>query len=99
MKVLVIHESPDTTKTTIVEMTELEYALFSRAQGVSQGSDCPEDYIADAMDWAFCKDPNLQEWCEHELSNTYFGTWVSFLEDDITDLTGVDKMITCNGGW
>tara|TARA_R110000851_G_C12864204_1_gene544300 strand:- start:371 stop:691 length:321 start_codon:yes stop_codon:yes gene_type:complete len=99
VKVLVVYDTfPEETHKAIVTMTAEEYNIFKLANNTYiNGDDMSEevDNINNTISYAFCKEPSYEEYAETILQKKYFGKWVEFLSEDITDLREVDYMICC----
>ena len=92
MKVLIVYEMlPEEVKVVVVEMSEDEYAFFSKANGftINRGKMPEESYQAImAIDGATYSSG------ESELGKKYFEKW-KHLDAEVDDISDVDKIIRC----
>lgn len=98
MKVLVIYALvPEEELRAIVDMTEEEYAFFSKAHNVyvNLGDNDEEGEEASlVINVAFSTTPEHIQYCETDMERKYHGQWKN--DQLVTDLIGVDKLI-CSG--
>lgn len=99
MKVLIIYQIvPEEEKVAIVEMSDSEYEKFSVANGtyVNAGELEDNQYTANmAIGNALCENPDYLKYTETELDKEYFGKWAKDLEENLVDITDVEKLIMC----
>lgn len=96
MKTLIIYDLvPEETKKVIVEMTNDEYNMFSKANGVYVNASDDEDGIdaVNVISNAFISKDEYLKYCQTDTERKYFGKWIP--EENITDISEVDKLIHC----
>lgn len=97
MKVLIIYDLiPEETIKAIVEMTEDEYTMFSVANNTIVNSfdiSGEQHQINMLISSALCNEPEDLQYEETGLGKEYFGKWSDNRNENIIDLTGVDRLI------
>lgn len=100
MKTLIIYELvPEQTIMAIVDLTNEEYELFSKAHDHYINfteMDGDTHSAVDAINCALCKPANLERDKEDidQLGLEYYGKWHSFITDT-QNLEGVERLIHC----